>query len=206
MVEQKKAIHAVPSACSRWPPVGRVCDRSNTPMLSSPRNPPEKTLSPWTSFRLTHHVKLRISFWNARARKTRSRFPAGGAPTDMAPTVSSSSSGAHPPGGGPPRRVSSSFSRPGSSFHAEDLHQDPSAVGDFIERWHRDVSHVDRVRFPGGNGNRLHRATPLMIFFLSWKCRKPYAGCGYRSRTSKLFPKFGGGTRSEGVTGFGEIS
>src|SRR5882724_5960861 len=36
----KRAIQAVPSACSRWPPVGSGALRSNTPMLSSPRKPP----------------------------------------------------------------------------------------------------------------------------------------------------------------------
>ena len=30
----------MPSACSRWPPVGSGCERSKTPMLSSPRKPP----------------------------------------------------------------------------------------------------------------------------------------------------------------------
>jgi hypothetical protein len=33
----KRAIHAVPSACSRWPPVGSGALRSKTPMLSRPR-------------------------------------------------------------------------------------------------------------------------------------------------------------------------
>ena len=54
---------------------GSGSDRSNTPMLSSPRNPPEKML-PSTSLRFTHQVKFISSFWNTRARKTRSRLPA----------------------------------------------------------------------------------------------------------------------------------
>ena len=65
MVWEKNAIHAVPSACSRWPPVGSGALRSNTPMLSRPRNPPSNTLRPDGSLRLTHHVKLTSSFWNA---------------------------------------------------------------------------------------------------------------------------------------------
>ena len=40
------AIHAVPSACSRRPPVGSAALRSNTPMLSRPRKPPSKTFLP----------------------------------------------------------------------------------------------------------------------------------------------------------------
>ena len=35
----KRAIQAVPSACSRWPPVGSGALRSKTPMLSRPRKP-----------------------------------------------------------------------------------------------------------------------------------------------------------------------
>ena len=42
----KSAIQAVPSACSRWPPVGSGALRSKTPMLSRPRNPPSNTLLP----------------------------------------------------------------------------------------------------------------------------------------------------------------
>ena len=38
-------------------------------MLSSPRKPPAKTLSPLSSTRLTHHVKLSSSRWNALAKK-----------------------------------------------------------------------------------------------------------------------------------------
>ncbi len=63
---EKNAIHAVPSDCSRWPPVGSGALRSNTPMLSRPRNPPSNTLRPVGSLRLIHHVKLTSSFWNAR--------------------------------------------------------------------------------------------------------------------------------------------
>ena len=46
MFWQKSAIQAVPSACSRYPPVGSGALRSNTPMLSRPRNPPSNALLP----------------------------------------------------------------------------------------------------------------------------------------------------------------
>ena len=79
IVRQKKAIQAVPSACSRKSPVRSGFERSKTPMLSSPRKPPENRLRPAASLRLTHQVKLRSSFWNIRAKKARSRWPS--APT-----------------------------------------------------------------------------------------------------------------------------
>src|SRR6516162_2504688 len=63
MFWQKSAIQAVPSACSRYPPVGSCALRSKTPMLSSPRKPPSKTFRPVRSLRLTHQVKLSSSFW-----------------------------------------------------------------------------------------------------------------------------------------------
>src|SRR3989442_15952103 len=44
-------------------------------MLSRPRKPPSKTFLPSVSLRLTHHVKLRRSFWNAFSRKSRSATP-----------------------------------------------------------------------------------------------------------------------------------
>ena len=44
------------------PPPGSGLERSNTPMLSSPRKPPEKRCLPATSLRLTHQVKLISSF------------------------------------------------------------------------------------------------------------------------------------------------
>ena len=53
----------MPSACSRWPPVGSGLERSKTPMLSRPRKPPAKRLRPSGSLRLTHQVKLSSSFW-----------------------------------------------------------------------------------------------------------------------------------------------
>ena len=59
------AIQAVPSACSRRPPVGRGALRSKTPMLSSPRKPPSNTLRPAGSLRLTHHVKFSSSLREA---------------------------------------------------------------------------------------------------------------------------------------------
>ena len=77
IVTQKKAIHAVPSACSRCPPVGSGRERSKTPMLSRPRNPPEKRCRPLTSLRFTHQVKLSTSFKKLRERKSRSRAPRG---------------------------------------------------------------------------------------------------------------------------------
>ena len=46
MVAQKNAIQAVPSACSSVAPLGSGCERSKTPMLSSPRKPPAKRLLP----------------------------------------------------------------------------------------------------------------------------------------------------------------
>src|SRR5208337_4511076 len=52
MFWQNSAIQAVPSACSRYPPVGSGALRSNTPMLSRPRNPPSNTFLPKRSLRL----------------------------------------------------------------------------------------------------------------------------------------------------------
>ncbi len=69
------AIQLVPSDCSMWPPVGRGLERSKTPMLSSPRKPPWKTLRCSASFRFTHQVKLIESFWKTRLRKVRSPRP-----------------------------------------------------------------------------------------------------------------------------------
>ena len=43
------------------PPVGSGALRSKTPMLSSPRNPPAKTLRPAGSLRLTHQLKFSIN-------------------------------------------------------------------------------------------------------------------------------------------------
>src|SRR5215472_6583620 len=61
--EAVKAIHAVPSAWSRCPPVGNGALRSNTPMLSRPRNPPAKTFRPSGSLLFTHQMKLAIKPW-----------------------------------------------------------------------------------------------------------------------------------------------
>ena len=77
IVAQKKAIQAVPSACSMYWPLGSGLERSNRPMLSMPRKPPEKTFLPAGSWRLTHQVKSSSSFWNALARNARSRLPGG---------------------------------------------------------------------------------------------------------------------------------
>src|SRR6187401_3224071 len=54
------AIQAVPSAWLIWPPVGNGALRSKMPILSSPRNPPWKTLRPSASLRFTHQVKYRF--------------------------------------------------------------------------------------------------------------------------------------------------
>ena len=59
------------------PPVGSGFDRSNTPMLSSPRKPPEKRLLPSASLRFTHQVKLSSNFWNTLSRNAVSRWPRG---------------------------------------------------------------------------------------------------------------------------------
>src|SRR4249919_819472 len=71
----KRVIHAVPSACSRWPPVGSGALRSKTPMLSRPRKPPSKTFLSKRSLRFTHQVKLRRSLWKADFRNARSTSP-----------------------------------------------------------------------------------------------------------------------------------
>src|SRR5204862_682105 len=67
----------VPSACCRNPPVGSGFDRSKTPILSSPRKPPEKRLFPSASLRFTHQLKLSSSFWNTLSRNAVSRWPRG---------------------------------------------------------------------------------------------------------------------------------
>src|SRR3954453_8703979 len=72
---QNSPIHAVPSACSRWPPVGSGDERSKTPMLSSPRKPPSNRFFPWRSLRLTHQVKFASSLPKERFRKSMSLRP-----------------------------------------------------------------------------------------------------------------------------------
>ena len=69
------AIQPVPSACSKCPPVGNLAERSNTPMLSIPKNPPPKILFPPSSFRFTHQVKFNNNLWKMRSKKTTSPFP-----------------------------------------------------------------------------------------------------------------------------------
>ena len=71
----KRAIQAVPSACSRWPPVGSGALRSKMPMLSRPRKPPSKTFFPRRSLRFTHQVKLRSSLLKADLRNSTSVSP-----------------------------------------------------------------------------------------------------------------------------------
>ena len=75
MLRQYRPIHDVPSACSRSAPPGNGCDRSNNPMLSSPRKPPPKTLLPSASLRLTHQVKFINSFWKIFSRNGKSVDP-----------------------------------------------------------------------------------------------------------------------------------
>src|SRR5260370_16876104 len=75
MFWQKRDTQAVPSACSRWPPVGSAALRSKTPMLSSPRKPPSKRFLPKRSLRFTHQLKFSINFENDRLSKSISPFP-----------------------------------------------------------------------------------------------------------------------------------
>src|SRR5215813_7097669 len=75
MFWQNKAIHAVPSACSRYPPVGNGELRSKTPILSSPRNPPSNAFLPVRSFRFSHQVKLSKSFRKERLNHSTSASP-----------------------------------------------------------------------------------------------------------------------------------
>src|SRR6202008_3846496 len=75
MFWQNKATQAVPSACSKWPPVGNGALRSKTPILSRPRNPPSKRLRPKRSLRFTHQPKFDVSLPNIRLRKSRSVWP-----------------------------------------------------------------------------------------------------------------------------------
>src|SRR5271167_2594924 len=75
MFWQNRATHAVPSACSKYPPVGNGALRSKTPILSSPRNPPSKRFLPKRSLRSTHQPKLAVSLPNTRFRKSRSVLP-----------------------------------------------------------------------------------------------------------------------------------
>ena len=72
MFSENIAIHAVPSAWLMNPPVGSGLLRSNTPMLSSPRNPPWNRFRPSASLRFTHHVKFSSSLWKTRSRNTMS--------------------------------------------------------------------------------------------------------------------------------------
>ena len=75
MFWQYSAIHAVPSAWSIQPPVGSGALRSNTPMLSRPRNPPWKMFRLSASLRLSHQPKFFISFWKAFSRNALSAVP-----------------------------------------------------------------------------------------------------------------------------------
>ena len=75
MLSEKNAIQLVASLCSRRQPGGTSRERSNTEMLSIPRNPPSKRLDPSESLRLSHHEKLNISLVKMRTRKARSVPP-----------------------------------------------------------------------------------------------------------------------------------
>ena len=74
----KRAIQAVPSACSRWPPVGSGALRSKTPMLSRPRKPPSKTFLPNRSLRFTHQVKFSSELVECRLEEIQVHFAAQG--------------------------------------------------------------------------------------------------------------------------------
>ena len=74
----KRAIQAVPSACSRWPPVGSGALRSKTPMLSRPRKPPSNTFLPKRSLRLTHQVKFSRSLLKVDFEEVQVRLAAQG--------------------------------------------------------------------------------------------------------------------------------
>ncbi len=73
-----RAIQAVPSACSRWPPVGSGALRSKMPMLSRPRKPPSNTFLPNRSLRFTHQVKFSKSLLKADSEEIHVRLAAQG--------------------------------------------------------------------------------------------------------------------------------
>ena len=77
MFWENRAIQAVPSACSRKPPVGKGALRSKTPMLSRPRKPPSNRFLPSRSLRLSHQLKLKSSFWKMRLRNGMASGPSG---------------------------------------------------------------------------------------------------------------------------------
>lgn len=54
-------IQDVPSACTRFPPCFSGLLLSKRPILSSPKNPPEKICCPWGSLRFTHLLIVGIS-------------------------------------------------------------------------------------------------------------------------------------------------
>src|SRR5215469_14836901 len=72
---ENRETHAVPSACSRVPPVGSGELRSKTPMLSNPRNPPSNRLLPKRSLRFTHQLKFNISLAKDLSRNLISAVP-----------------------------------------------------------------------------------------------------------------------------------
>src|SRR5215469_9686280 len=72
MLCENIAIHAVPSACSRYSPFGSGALLSKIPMLSNPRNPPSNTFLPPRSFLFTHHVKFSSSLRKQLLRNSRS--------------------------------------------------------------------------------------------------------------------------------------
>ncbi len=73
-----RAIQAVPSACSRWPPVGSGALRSKMPMLSRPRKPPSNTFLPNRSLRFTHQVKFSKQLVERRLEEIHVRLAAQG--------------------------------------------------------------------------------------------------------------------------------
>ena len=81
-MQQVEAEHRPSRPCRRPAPGGRrsaaALLRSKTPMLSSPRKPPWKTLRPSLSLRLTHQVKFSSSLWKTALQEgavARARLP-----------------------------------------------------------------------------------------------------------------------------------
>src|SRR6516165_2489953 len=72
---ENSETQAVPSACSKYPPVGSGELRSKTPMLSKPRKPPSNRFLPKRSLRLIHQLKFSNSFAKERLRNSRSPVP-----------------------------------------------------------------------------------------------------------------------------------
>ena len=72
MFWQNSAIQAVPSACSRWPPVGSGARAVEDADVVEAQEAALEDVAPRRSLRLTHQVKLASSLWKARLRKAMS--------------------------------------------------------------------------------------------------------------------------------------